>query len=103
MANLIGQISSESKINFASTYIRANGQPIDDTSVWNSKEAAINYATAEDTRAYVGQIISIIEGSGDDITCKAYIIQNTKGDLAELSGNTANIPEINSLIGTGVI
>lgn len=60
------------------TFDRANGQPLDNTSVWYSKIDAENYAKSN--KAYVGQIISVI----NDTNTTVYQIINTQGELQEI-------------------
>jgi hypothetical protein len=76
------QITSYEKMAFASTYTRANGQPIDDTVVWNSLSAAEEYAKTN--KAYTGQIITVLDNNK---LSKAYIINKTGEDsyLTELT------------------
>ena len=70
MAKKIDQI--DALVSLASTYTRTNGQPIDDTLVWNSLEGDLGaQAYAQSDMAYVGQIISVNEGG----VSTAYIIQ----------------------------
>ena len=51
-------IDSYTKIAFASTYTRVNGQPMDDTELWDSLTDAKNYAKTD--KAYVGQEIKVV-------------------------------------------
>lgn len=60
------------------TFDRANGQPLDNTSVWYSKTDAENYAKSN--KAYVGQIISVISNTDTAI----YQIINTQGELQKV-------------------
>lgn len=60
------------------TFDRANGQPLDNTSVWYSKIDAENYAKSN--KAYVGQIISVIS----DTDTAIYQIINTQGELQKV-------------------
>ena len=60
------------------TFDRANGQPLDNTSVWYIKTDAENYAKSN--KAYVGQIISVISNTDTAI----YQIINTQGELQKV-------------------
>lgn len=113
MANT-NKVSEDSKIVFASSYSRMNGQPIDDTLVWYSAyvdptdanwkvvestatgatlktglERAQHYATT--ATAYVGQVLTVITNSGTEeepvFSSKVYVIENESGSLKEV--NTA--------------
>ena len=64
---------------------RSNAFPLDASAVWHSYEDMAKYAATNPT-AYVGQIVSLINGFGE---AAAYIIKNVEGEL---------IP-----VGTGVI
>lgn len=78
MAKLYGNIASNTLLTLDKTFSRANGQPLDGTTLWYSLETAQNYAKTN--AAYVGQIITVIEN--DEI--KNYSIINTNGDLEEV-------------------
>jgi hypothetical protein len=83
------RIDSYTKIAFASTYTRANGQPLDDTSVWPSLSAAQDYAKTD--KAYVGQILTVSTTSGSNV----YVVSNEAGKLVELTNdNTREVLQI---------
>ena len=81
-------VTEESKIVFPSTYSRMNGQPLDDSMVFNSLGAAEMYAAS--AKAYAGQIIAVKHSIYDPIDKKsfdkyvAYVITNTSGTLKEI-------------------
>lgn len=60
------------------TFDRANGQPLDNTSVWYNEADARAYAKTP--KAYVGQIISVVTNTNTTM----YQIMNTQGDLKEI-------------------
>ena len=78
MAQLYGDIKGKDLLTFDKTFSRANGQPLDNTTIWYSLEQAQNYAASE--KAYVGQIITVVE----DSVIKNYSIINTIGDIEEV-------------------
>ena len=78
MAKLYGNIASNTLLTLDKTFSRANGQPLDGTTLWYSLADAQEYA--QTNAAYVGQIITVVE---DDIV-KNYSIINTNGDLEEV-------------------
>ena len=83
------RIDSYTKIAFASTYTRANGQPLDDTSVWPSLSAAQDYAKTD--KAYVGQIITVSAADKSNV----YVVSNEDGKLVELTNdNTREVLQI---------
>lgn len=65
---------------------RGNPIPLDNTSVWYSKDKMETYAK-EGLTAYVGQILSLVNEETDEVT--AYIIINEAGDLQEVGSATA--------------
>ena len=69
---------------------RGNPNPLDNSSVWASLEAAQNYAMT-DPVAYVGQILTVVSDVVvDDVTVKtatAYVIDNEAGDLKEVGSS----------------
>lgn len=68
---------------------RGNPNPLDNSSVWMSLEAAQNYAKT-DPIAYVGQVLTVVEFSAEDVdketpvAATVYAIQNEAGDLARV-------------------
>lgn len=79
-----------SLVSLASTFTRSNGQPLDDTILFDSLRAAETYAQT-DGRAYVGQIITVIENTN----IKHYSIMDTSGTLKELAF-IDSIPQVDS-------
>lgn len=69
---------NNSLLTLDKTFDRANGQPLDNTSVWYNETDARNYAKTN--KAYVGQIISVITDSNTTV----FQIINTQGDLVEV-------------------
>ena len=66
---------------------RGNPNPLDNSAVWASLEAAQNYARTDAT-AYVGQLLTVVSDvTVDEVTVKtatAYVIDNEAGDLKEV-------------------
>ena len=88
MAKNYGNIDSKALLTFDKTFARANGQPLDKSSVWYTLTDAENYAkTAE---AYVGQIITVIQSN----TVTHYTITDTAGSLEEIGGDNGGSTEI---------
>lgn len=77
-------------LGFPLNFRRGNPNPLDNSSVWASLEAAQNYAQ-NDPVAYVGQILTVVEDViVDDVTVKtatAYVIDNEAGDLKEVGSS----------------
>ena len=67
------------------SYQRKSAVPLDYYSLFNSKQEAEEYARGEETVAYVGQIISVVENN----TVNVYKIVDTDGNL-ELIGTQAD-------------
>lgn len=78
MAKLYGKIASNTLLTLDKTFSRANGQPLDGTTLWYSLVEAQAYA--QTNAAYVGQIITVIEN--DSIT--NYSIADETGRLEEI-------------------
>ena len=72
-------------LGFPLNFRRGNPNPLDNSSVWASLEAAQNYA-ATDATAYVGQILSVVNATAGTVTI--YSIQDTTGKL-EMVGTGA--------------
>ena len=71
-------------LGFPLNFRRGNPNPLDNSSVWASLEAAQNYA-ANDPVAYVGQILTVVVTASDGTTSvKAYSIQDEAGTLKEV-------------------
>lgn len=77
-------------LGFPLNFRRGNPNPLDNSSVWGSLEAAQNYAQT-DPVAYVGQILTVVEDvTVDETTVKtatAYVIDNEAGDLKEVGSS----------------
>lgn len=78
MAKKYGEIASSGIMTFDKSFARANGQPLDTTSVHYSLAAAQSYAATD--VAYVGQLLTIIEND----TVAYYMIMDTSGTLKQL-------------------
>lgn len=68
-------------LGFPLNFRRGNPNPLDNSSVWASLEAAQNYA-ATDPVAYVGQILTVVD-SGNNIAT-VYAIQDVAGTLKKV-------------------
>lgn len=71
-------------LGFPLNFRRGNPNPLDNSSVWASLEAAQNYAKT-DPVAYVGQVLTVlnvVDGIANAAT--VYCIQNEAGDLARV-------------------
>jgi len=70
---------------------RGNPNPLDNSSVHPSFEAASDYAK-NDPIAYVGQILSVVNKAADGtLSVDVYKIDNEAGDLKKIDGNNGNI------------
>lgn len=67
---------------------RGNPNPLDNSSVWSSYDAAKNYAETSAV-AYVGQILSVVEEIEGVLTATAYIINDEEGSLVEIGSSAA--------------
>lgn len=85
MARIYGEIASSGVMTFDKSFARANGQPLDTTSVHYSLAAAQAYAATD--VAYVGQVLTIIENN----IVSLYQIMDTSGTLKMImnEGNNA--------------
>lgn len=106
-------ISNYNLIGIASTYTRLNGQPLDDTEVWDFledvkddddnviKQGAKSYAKTD--AAYVGQTIKVMETRGTEeapiVKIISYVIADEAGTLVEL-GEAEEINKIKETIGS---
>ena len=74
-------------LGFPLNFRRGNPNPLDNSSVWGSLEAAQNYAQT-DPVAYVGQILTVVEDvTVDEITVKtATIIMLSKYGWLPITG-----------------
>lgn len=76
-------------IGFPLNFRRGNGHPLDQSELYDSYDAAVEYAT-NDPVAYVGQVITVLEFSESDtehttpIAATVYSIQDTAGTLKEV-------------------
>ena len=68
-------------LGFPLNFRRGNPNPLDNSSVWASLEAAQTYA-ASDPVAYVGQILTVVDNLGGDGT--VYAIQDEAGTLKKV-------------------
>ena len=84
MAKSYGAIPSSGIMTFDKSFARANGQPLDTTSVYYSLDDAKNYAKTD--VAYVGQVLTIIENS----IVSLYQIMNTSGTLKMIMNEENN-------------
>ena len=80
----LDKYTSVDGLGFPLNFRRGNPNPLDNSSVWASLEAAQNYA-ANDPVAYVGQILTVVVTAEDSTTSvKAYSIQDEAGTLKEV-------------------
>lgn len=84
MAKSYGAIPSSGIMTFDKSFARANGQPLDTTSVYYSLNDAKNYAKTD--VAYVGQVLTIIENS----IVSLYQIMDTSGTLKMIMNEENN-------------
>ena len=90
-------------LGFPLNFRRGNPNPLDNSSVWKTLDAAKNYAETDPT-AYVGQILSVIEvGENNAITSvMAYMIEDEAGTLKEVgsvpTGDNLSIEVIDGVI-----
>lgn len=68
-------------LGFPLNFRRGNPNPLDNSSVWASFEAAHNYA-ATDPVAYVGQILTVVDNENN--TATVYSIQDEAGNLKKV-------------------
>lgn len=68
-------------LGFPLNFRRGNPNPLDNSSVWASLEAAQNYA-ATDPVAYVGQILTVVDSENNIAT--VYAIQDVAGTLKKV-------------------
>ena len=95
----LDKYTSADGLGFPLNFRRGNPNPLDNSSVWSSLEAAQSYAT-NDPVAYVGQILTVVTtAEGGTTTVKAYLIQDTAGTLKEVGSATAEtIDEVQTAI-----
>lgn len=84
MAKSYGAIPSSGIMTFDKSFARANGQPLDTTSVYYNLNDAKNYAKTD--VAYVGQVLTIIENS----IVSLYQIMDTSGTLKMIMNEENN-------------
>ena len=72
------KVQENTKIVFASSYSRLNGQPLDATIVWDSLADAQDYAKTP--TAYVGQILTVVTNEGSTV----YVVNDEAGTLVEV-------------------
>lgn len=80
--DFFNKLASGAKWDAAVAFKRGNPLPIDDSSVYQSYEAAETYASSN--LAYPGQVIAVVTAEATTV----YVINNT-GELQEMGGNTA--------------
>lgn len=80
--DFFNKLASGAKWDAAVAFKRGNPLPIDDSSVYQSYEAAQTYASSN--LAYPGQVIAVVTADATTV----YVINNT-GELQEMGGNTA--------------
>lgn len=91
MAKIYEDFRSETLMSFGKSFSRLNGQPLDDSSIYYSLEAAQTYAAS--ASAYVGQPIAVI--NKDTKTAKLYLIENEDGSLQEI-GSKVGFEDLNT-------
>ena len=80
----IENYTSADGLGFPLNFRRGNPNPLDNSSVWASLEAAQNYA-ATDPVAYVGQVLTVVNTAEDGTqSVTAYTIQDESGTLKEV-------------------
>ncbi len=77
----LDKYTSADGLGFPLNFRRGNPNPLDNSSVWASLEAAQNYA-ATDPVAYVGQILTVVDNAGGVAT--VYAIQDEAGTLKKV-------------------
>jgi hypothetical protein len=85
MAKLYGEIAKNALLTLDKSFSRALGQPLDNSEVYYSLEAAQTYAKT--TTAYVGQKIVVIENG----VVTHYSVQDTNGTLRELGADRMGV------------
>ena len=84
--NNLKNYTEKDGLGFPLNFRRGNPNPLDNSSVYTSLEAAQNYAKT-DPVAYVGQPITVVNETAG--TATMYIIQNEAGDLLALATSTS--------------
>lgn len=77
----LDKYTSADGLGFPLNFRRGNPNPLDNSSVWASLEAAQNYAQT-DPVAYVGQILTVVDNAGGVAT--VYAIQDEAGTLKKV-------------------
>ena len=77
----LDKYTSADGLGFPLNFRRGNPNPLDNSSVWASLEAAQNYAST-DPVAYVGQILTVVDNAGGVAT--VYAIQDESGALKKV-------------------
>lgn len=80
--DFFNKLATGAKWDAAVAFKRGNPLPIDDSSVYQSYEAAQAYASSN--LAYPGQVVAVVTAEATTV----YVINNT-GELQEMGGNTA--------------
>lgn len=84
-------------LGFPMNFRRGAPNPLDNSAVWSSLEAAKNYA-ATDPTAYVGQILTVVDNENNKAT--AYVIQDEAGNLKEIGASEGVTADVAALTET---
>ena len=87
-----GAVQTFQKVEVPFNYKRGNPGPLDKSSTWTSLSAAEKYA-AEDPTSYVGQLITVNDGT----SVSAYLIDNTAGALKLLAAGSSAVEILQKL------
>ena len=82
--NFFSQLASGAKWNAGVSFLRTNPLPIDSNSVFSTLEAAQTYASTSAV-AYPGQVISVVDASGEN----SYFGISQDGSLEAISGEVS--------------
>ena len=95
MAKIFGEIGASALMAFDKSFSRSNGQPLDSTEVFYSKDAADTYAATD--VAYVGQKIVVIE-TVDGVTVVTHYSIEADSTLKELGAPVATDEEVDAVL-----
>lgn len=87
-------------LGFPLNFRRGNPNPLDNSSVWASLEAAKNYA-ATDPVAYVGQILTVVDHVNNVAT--VYAIQDEAGNLKKVGTSPVGDESTITVAGDGTV
>lgn len=87
-------------LGFPLNFRRGNPNPLDNSSVWASLEAAKNYA-ATDPVAYVGQILTVVDHVNNVVT--VYAIQDEAGNLKKVGTSPVGDESTITVAGDGTV